>query len=115
MCDGREFDGHTAGLYKEVPCKWTNGVSFGTSLLLSVFLGMFGVDRFYLGYPAIGLLKLCTLGFMFLGQLIDVLLIAMQVVVPSDGSDYIIDFYGAGLTAIGQDNETYIQPHYHTS
>lgn len=45
-----------------------NGYSFETSLLLSVFLGMFGADRFYLGYPAIGLFKLCTLGCMFLGN-----------------------------------------------
>jgi TM2 domain-containing membrane protein YozV len=67
-----------------------NGYSFETALLLSIFLGMFGVDRFYLGYPAIGLAKFCTLGFMFLGQLIDIVLIATQVVGPADGSAYVI-------------------------
>lgn len=97
------------GFSKEVPCKWTNGYEFETALLLSVFLGMFGIDRFYLGYPAIGLLKFSTLGFFFLGQLIDVLLIATQIVKPSDGSDYVINYYGAGLTRILMNDETIVK------
>lgn len=104
------FNGTTPGFYKNVSCRWTNGHSFETALLLSVFLGMFGIDRFYLGYPAIGLLKFSTLGFFFLGQLVDILLIAAQVVMPSDGSDYIIDYYGARVTRISMNEETYIQP-----
>ncbi|XP_044736580.1 TM2 domain-containing protein CG10795 [Chrysoperla carnea] len=94
----------------EVPCKWTNGYSFETALLLSVFLGMFGADRFYLGYPGLGLLKLCTFGFMFLGQLVDILLIATQTVGPADGSAYIIPYYGAGISIIRSDNNTYRLP-----
>jgi len=92
---------------KEVPCKWTNGYSFETSLLLSIFLGMFGVDRFYLGYPAIGLAKFCTLGFMFLGQLIDIILISTQTVGPADGSAYVMPYYGARVEVIRSDNTTY--------
>jgi TM2 domain-containing membrane protein YozV len=53
---------------------YRNGKHFDVALILSIFLGMFGIDRFYLGYPAIGCFKLFTLGFMFLGQLIDVIL-----------------------------------------
>lgn len=75
---------------------------------MSIFLGMFGIDRFYLGYPAIGLLKFCTFGFMFLGQLVDVILIATQMVGPADGSAYIISYYGPVLSVIQRDNTTKI-------
>ena len=77
-------------------CNWTNGYQFDTALLLSVFLGMFGIDRFYLGYPAIGLLKFSTLGFFFIGHLVDIILIASQTLGPADGSHYIINYFGAG-------------------
>ncbi|KAK3088426.1 hypothetical protein FSP39_019088 [Pinctada imbricata] len=106
----RTFNGSEVGFYKNVSCRWTNGYHFETSLLLSIFLGMFGVDRFYLGYPAVGLLKFSTLGFFFLGQLVDILLIAMQVVKPSDGSEYVIDYYGAGVTKVSMNTDTYIKP-----
>lgn len=84
-----------------------NGYHFETTLLLSIFLGMFGVDRFYLGYPAIGLLKFCTLGFLFIGQLIDVVLIATQIVGPADGSYYVIPYYGPRLEILRSNNETH--------
>lgn len=88
-------------------CKWTNGYQFDTALLLSVFLGMFGADRFYLGYPAIGLLKFSTLGFFFLGHLVDVILIASQALGPADGSHYVINYFGAGLTRVSVSEDTY--------
>ncbi|XP_045626197.1 TM2 domain-containing protein biscotti [Procambarus clarkii] len=95
---------------REIPCRYTNGYSYETALLLSVFLGMFGIDRIYLGYYAVGLAKFCTLGFLFLGQLIDIILIATQTVGPADGSHYVISYYGAGIEVIRMDNMTYRMP-----
>lgn len=97
---------HNSSFIKEIPCKWTNGYHFDTALMLSIFLGMFGADRFYLGHPAIGLLKFSTLGFFFLGHLLDIVLIASQVVGPADGSHYVINYFGAGLDIIKSNEDT---------
>lgn len=75
----------------KIPLFFRNGYYFDTAMLLSVFLGMFGIDRFYLGYPAIGLLKFCTLGFMFVGQLVDIILIATQVCIDRKKDSSIIN------------------------
>ncbi|XP_018010264.1 TM2 domain-containing protein CG10795 [Hyalella azteca] len=92
------------------PCRPTSGHNYETALLLSIFLGMFGLDRFYLGYPAIGLAKLSTLGFFFLGQLIDIVLIATQTIGPADGSHYVISYYGPAISVVTRDNDTYLMP-----
>lgn len=46
------------------------------ALLLSIFLGGLGVDRFYMGYVGLGVLKLLTVGGCGIWWLIDVILIA---------------------------------------
>lgn len=48
-----------------------NGYKYDVALLLSVFFGFLGADRFYLGHVGMGALKCCTLGFFFIGHLID--------------------------------------------
>ena len=109
-CDGVNLGNNVTVFYKDVACRYVTGKSFKTSLLLSIFLGVFGIDRFYLGYPAIGLFKFCTLGFFMIFQFIDVVLIAMQVLKPADGSDYVMDFFGHRLIHITRNNDTYWLP-----
>jgi len=96
-----------------IPCKPTNGYHHDTALLLSVFLGMFGADRFYLGYHATGLAKLCTMGFLFVGQLVDIILIASHTLGPADGSAYVSPYYGGGLTVLRTHNRTFRLPQPH--
>ncbi|MEA5060440.1 hypothetical protein SDC9_186328 [bioreactor metagenome] len=47
-----------------------------TALILSILLGEIGVDRFYLGYVGLGILKLITVGGFGIWWLIDIIMIA---------------------------------------
>jgi len=93
---------------KTVPCKWSNGYNLSTTLLLSVFFGTLGVDRLYLGHIGMGLLKMSTLGFLFIGQLVDIILIATENVRPKDGSHFITGYYGPSVEVMRANNLTYV-------
>ncbi|MBC7264109.1 MAG: TM2 domain-containing protein [Chloroflexi bacterium] len=56
-----------------------------TALLLSIFLGELGIDRFYLGYTVLGILKLLTAGGCGIWWLIDLILIAMNNLPDAEG------------------------------
>lgn len=56
------------------------------TLLLSIFLGSLGIDRFYLGYIGLGILKLLTLGGCGVWWLIDLILIVTNKMKDAEGN-----------------------------
>jgi len=56
------------------------------ALILSILLGTFGVDRFYLGYVGLGIVKLVTFGGCGIWWLVDVILIAMNKLPDAQGN-----------------------------
>lgn len=75
--------------YRRVPCNWTSGKRWSVALVLSITLGGFGADRFYLGLWKEAIGKLFSLGGLGVWTLVDVVLIATGYVGPANGSLYI--------------------------
>jgi len=72
--------------------KWTSSIKMDVStnwltlLLLSIFLGQFGVDRFYVGKIGTGILKLITVGGCGIWWLIDLIMIICGKFTDSNGN-----------------------------
>ncbi len=56
-----------------------------TTLLISLFLGSLGIDRMYLGYTGLGVLKLITCGGCGIWALLDFILVAVGKMTDSQG------------------------------
>ncbi|GJJ77706.1 hypothetical protein EMPS_10065 [Entomortierella parvispora] len=60
---------------KETPPTCYSDRGYYSTVFLSIFLGFSGIDRFYLGYFLIGLLKFCTGGFFGILWALDIVLV----------------------------------------
>jgi TM2 domain-containing membrane protein YozV len=58
---------------------------FLVALLLSILVGQLGIDRFYMGYIGLGILKLITFGGCGIWWLIDIILIATKNLPDAQG------------------------------
>ena len=61
--------------------------SWTTTLILSILLGGLGVDRFYLGYTGLGIVKLLTCGGLWIWWLVDIILIATGKMKDARGNE----------------------------
>lgn len=63
------------------------GKSYKTAVILSFFLGFYGIDRFYLGKVGTGLIKLFTFGGLGVWYILDIYFITHGKVKDGDGRD----------------------------
>eukprot|EP01137_Pigoraptor_chileana_P017392 Opistho-2@75397 len=90
--EGIECYGNRTFLVGGVPCIRYSGQHFPSTLLLSLFLGILGVDRFVLGHIATGVGKLITLGGVGVWWIVDIVLLCTGTLGPADGSSW-VPFY----------------------
>jgi len=64
----------------------TQKKKFLTALLLSIFVGALGVDRFYMRLVGTGILKLITLGGLGIWWVIDLILVATNSLKDKNGN-----------------------------
>jgi TM2 domain-containing membrane protein YozV len=82
---GSQTDASGAALQRE-PAVGTPEKSQTVTFILSWLLGVFGVDRFYLGYTGLGVLKLVTAGGCGIWALIDFAMVGMGIMKDAKGN-----------------------------
>jgi TM2 domain-containing membrane protein YozV len=87
---GMKKDHEGRALYR-VPVEGTPTKSVKLALVLSWLVGPFGVDRFYLGYVGLGILKLITFGGFGVWYVVDFLLIGMGKMKDAQGNSLSYD------------------------
>lgn len=78
-----------------------------TAIILSALLGGLGVDRFYLGYTGMGVLKLLTGGCFGVLWILDIINIASGKLQPADGSGYASENFGMNNKPTAATNDPY--------
>lgn len=70
--------------------EWKGGAmkSKTTTIILSLLLGQLGIDRFYLGYTGLGVIKLLTIGGFGIWWVIDLVMACTGSLRPADGTNY---------------------------